>query len=80
MSPRILTQAAFSLAFSLALAACQSTGGGCPPLVAYSLEEQKNAAKQLRTLPKNSPLAAMIVDYKKTRDACRAGGAPEPAQ
>ena len=59
-------------AFSLALAACQSTGGGCPPLVAYSLEEQKIAAKQLRALPQNAPLAAMIVDYKKMRDACRA--------
>jgi len=41
-------------AFSLVLAACQSTGGGCPPLVAYSLEEQKIAAKQLRALPKNA--------------------------
>lgn len=59
-------------AFSLALAACQSTGGGCPPLVAYSPQDQKQAAAQLRALPKNSPLAAMIVDYKKTRDACRA--------
>ncbi|MDP3554815.1 hypothetical protein [Methylocystis sp.] len=81
MSPRILTQAAFSLAFGLALpialAACQSTGGGCPPLIAYSLEEQKNAAKELRALPKGAQLATMIVDYKKTRDACRAGGAAE---
>ncbi len=60
--------------FSIALAACRSTSGGCPPLVAYSLDEQKIAAKQLRALPKDSPLAAMIVDYKKTRDACRASG------
>ncbi|HEY8125339.1 MAG TPA: hypothetical protein VIF88_07965 [Methylocystis sp.] len=61
-------------AFSLALAACQSTGGGCPPLVAYSLEEQKIAAQQLRALPKGAPLAAMVVDYKKMRNACRASG------
>jgi hypothetical protein len=61
-------------AFSIALGACQSTGGGCPPLVAYSLEEQKIAAKPLRALPKDTPLAAMILDYKKTRDACRASG------
>lgn len=61
-------------AFSIALAACRSTGGGCPPLVAYSLEDQEIAAKQLRALPKGAPLAAMIVDYKKTRDACRAAG------
>lgn len=59
-------------AFSLALAACQSTGGACPPLVAYSTQEQRQAARELRALPQNSPLAAMIVDYKKTRDACRA--------
>ncbi len=59
-------------AFSLALAACQSTGGGCPPLVAYSTQEQRQAARELRALPQNSTLAAMIVDYKKTRDACRA--------
>jgi hypothetical protein len=56
------------------LSACQSTGGGCPPLVAYSLEEQKIAAKQLHALPRNAPLAAMIVDYRKMRDACRASG------
>ncbi|MBM3562093.1 MAG: hypothetical protein FJX16_10710 [Alphaproteobacteria bacterium] len=62
-----------SVAFSVALAACRSAGG-CPPIVAYSLEDQKIAAKQLRALPKNTPLAAMIVDYKKTRDACRASG------
>lgn len=61
-------------AFSIALGACQSTGGGCPPLVDYSLEDQKIAAKQLRALPRNAPLAAMIIDYKKTRDACRASG------
>lgn len=60
--------------FSLMLAACRSTGDGCPPLVDYSLKEQKRAAAELRALPQNSPLAAMIVDYKKTRDACRASG------
>lgn len=59
-------------AFSLALAACQTAGDGCPPLVSYSPAEQKRAARELRALPKDSPLAVMIVDYKKTRDACRA--------
>jgi hypothetical protein len=59
--------------FSLALSACQSTaGGGCPPLVAYKAEAQRQAARELRALPKGSALATMIVDYKKTRDACRA--------
>lgn len=54
------------------LSACQTTsGGGCPPLVTYSAETQKRAAAELRNLPKGSALAKMIVDYKKTRDACR---------
>lgn len=59
---------------SLLLAGCQSARapGGCPPLVAYSVETQKRAAAELRALPEGSPLAQMIVDYKKTRDACRA--------
>lgn len=57
------------------LAACQTTtGGGCPPLIAYSAQTQRLAAAELRKLPKDSPIAKMIVDYKKTRDACRAGG------
>lgn len=60
-------------AFSLALAGCASTGGGCPPLPAYSAAEQRRAARELRALPEDSPLAAMIVDYKKARDACAAG-------
>jgi hypothetical protein len=62
--------------FSLALSACQSTGGssGCPPLVAYPRDVQKQAAAELRALPKGSPLATMIVDYGKTRDACRLAG------
>lgn len=58
---------------SLALTACRTTaGGGCPPLVAYGAEAQRQAARELRRLPKDSPLARMIVDYGKTRDACRA--------
>lgn len=62
--------------FSVALSACQSTGGGCPPLVKYSAAQQQQAAKELRALGKSSKqIAQMIVDYKKTRDACRAGGA-----
>jgi hypothetical protein len=61
---------------SSSLAACQSTstGGGCPPLVAYNADIQRQVAAELRRLPKGSPLAQMIIDYKKTRDACRAAG------
>lgn len=69
---RMISIAALSSAL---LAGCQTTGGGCPPLVAYSAQTQRLAAAELRKLPKDSPLAKMIVDYKKTRDACRAGGA-----
>ena len=51
---------------------CQSTSGGaCPPLVDYSAERQTLAAKELRSLPKGSQLAHMIVDYGKLRRACR---------
>lgn len=56
---------------SLALAGCHSTSGACPPLVAYSADQQKAAARELRALPKDSQLAAMIVDYGKMRKACR---------
>lgn len=65
-SPTVLMLASFSLA------ACQTTqGGGCPPLVEYSAETQRLAAAELRKLPKDSALARLIIDYKKTRDACR---------
>lgn len=60
-----LTLAVFSLS------ACQSTGGGCPPLIQYDAAFQKAAAKELRALPKDSNVAQLVVDYKKFRDACR---------
>lgn len=69
MWPKIWTP----VAFSVVLAACQSTG--CPPLVKYSAAQQQRAAQELRKLGKSpSQIAQMIVDYKKTRDACRASG------
>lgn len=58
------------------LAACQSTagGGGCPPLVSYSKEFQKQAARELRMTRAAAPnVAQLVVDYGKMRDACRAG-------
>lgn len=58
--------------FSISLAGCQTVrAGGCPTLPAYSVTTQKEAAAALRGLPKGSPLARMIVDYGKVRDACR---------
>jgi hypothetical protein len=65
-SHAIWTLAAFSLA------GCQSTGGsGCPPLVAYSAETQRQAAQELRRLPPDSQLAKMIIHYGQMRRACR---------
>ena len=57
---------------SLAVSGCQ-TVSGCPPLVTYSPILQQRAAKELRDLPQGSQIARMIVDYGKTRDACRSG-------
>jgi len=59
-------------AFSLLLAACNSTSGGCPPLVTYSAVQQRRASAELHGLPRDSEIAQMIVDYGKTRTACRA--------
>lgn len=66
-----LTLAAFSLS------ACQSAGvsGGCPPLIAYSADFQRAAARELRKMPQDSRAAQLVADYKKFRDACRIGGA-----
>lgn len=59
---------------SSSLAGCSTqiqAGNGCPPLVQYSAQTQRKAADELEKLPKDSVVAKMIVDYKKTRDACR---------
>ena len=56
---------------TFSLAACQTVGGGdCPPLVTYSVQQQRQAATELRQMTK-SQVAKMIVDYGKMRDACR---------
>jgi hypothetical protein len=43
---------------------------GCPPLTAYSVAEQKEAAAEIRKNP-NGQLAKMVRDYGKFRKACR---------
>jgi hypothetical protein len=45
-------------------------GVGCPPLQAYSIAEQKEAAAEIRRNP-NGQLAKMVRDYGKFRKACR---------
>lgn len=64
----IFVMASFSLSGCMSY---QMAPGGCPPLVQYSSATQQKAADELEKLPKGSALAQMIVDYKKTRDACR---------
>lgn len=54
------------------VAACQSTyGGGCPPLVAYSADQMKRAAAEMRALHKEAELRRLVTDYGKMRDSCR---------
>lgn len=52
------------------LAACQSTSGGCPPLVTYSATTQSAAAREMAAGAAPA-LAKMVTDYGKMRDACR---------
>jgi Tfp pilus assembly protein PilP len=66
-------RALFAVLVALTLSACQTTSGGCPPLVTYSAETQRLAAKELRALPKDSQVAKLVVDYGKMRAACRIG-------
>lgn len=44
----------------------------CPVLQNYSLEQQTKAADELARLASDSQIAAMVTDYGKMRDACRA--------
>lgn len=64
------------IAASFELAACQSVEvvQKCPPLRQYSLDTQKRLAAELRSLPRETVVGRMVVDYKALRDACRLGG------
>lgn len=44
----------------------------CPVLKQYSKERLTKAANELRSLPDDSEVAALLTDYSKMRDACRA--------
>lgn len=44
----------------------------CPVLQNYSVAQQTKAADELAKLTTDSQLAAMITDYGKMREACRA--------
>lgn len=43
----------------------------CPTLKRYTPEQLKLAAEELKVMPTESQIAAMITDYSKLRDACR---------
>lgn len=69
---------------SISLAGCATMGGQelaqtktlviskCPVLKQYTKEELIKAATELEAVPSDSQLVAMITDYSKMRDACRA--------
>ena len=62
-------------AANFSLAACSANlnelnSNGCPPLKAYSAEEQKAAAAEIRKNP-NGPLSKFARDYGLLRKACR---------
>ncbi|MXV44297.1 hypothetical protein GS501_04455 [Saccharibacter sp. 17.LH.SD] len=44
----------------------------CPPLVHYSLQEQQQAARELRAHPDMQELPVMMRDYGNVRAECRA--------
>jgi len=67
----MLPKLSIAACFSILLGACTVTVSGCPPLTTYSAEFQKRAAQQLRALPPASPVAVLVTDYGKIRDACR---------
>lgn len=45
--------------------------GACPPVVAYSREEQARAAKELALLPEGSAVVEMFSDYAVMREQAR---------
>ena len=67
-----MLRVALTMALSSLLAACQTTGGGCPPLAAYTPATMKRAAAEIRA--GHAPtLSGFAGDYGKLRDACRVG-------
>lgn len=48
----------------------QASSSGCPPLVTYPADFQKQAAQELRAA--GGKVQTLVTDYGKLRDACRA--------
>ena len=59
------------LALSSALSGCMTTTKlACPPLKAYTPDQQKHLASEFGGLP--SDVRGLVNDYKLLRDECRA--------
>lgn len=56
---------------TILLTGCGEELFSCPPIVKYSVAFQRQAADQLGTLPKGSPVRVMTTHYGQLRDACR---------
>lgn len=74
---------AIILAAVVALGACSTyqptptmPANPCPPLVAYSPEEQARGADEYDALPSESVVKRMVSDYARMRAMCRAGASP----
>lgn len=69
------------LTMSIAGCATAPSSGACPREVEYSAEQQRRAADELATLPRDGMVrAVMIPDYGRLRDqarACRGESAPD---
>ena len=64
----------FVMGMILLVTACEtvSINSTCPPLVEYSQDFQKRAAKRYEELEKDNELRVVITDGKVLRDKCRA--------
>lgn len=63
---------AFMIAISPGLLACVITQpfnevGACPPVKNWTVDEQKEAAAELKALPDNAILNAFMLDYERMR-------------
>lgn len=60
----------------ISLSACERegfnrAGATCPPVLEYSLEEQREVAEELMLLPDSSKVVEWLADYVVLREQCR---------
>ena len=49
----------------------EAGSGACPPVVAYSLAEQTQAAEEIAALPDGALIVGWLADYALLRDQAR---------